>query len=202
MGANEWKGVAMRERGRWLTLVPRRLAVLVPLAGVVLLAVACSSGGSSSSTATGTPAAASLAAPFVIQADTVQGSKNLPTDQKAAQTCVEENRFPHNAEVVFRAKVIDPVTGKSLDDSALKSVVVQLPNGNDVAMKFGQHPASNPTDSFWAVSWTVPGDYPTGSVDWKIVATGTDGTSVTFQPFSVAPSLMTITDQSLPVAGS
>lgn len=178
--------------------IPRWLAVLVPLAALLVLA-----GCGSSSKATPTPApAANLAAPFVIQADTVQGTANLPKDQQATQTCVEENRFPRNAEVVFRAKVIDAVTGKSLDASGLKSVELELPNGNNMAMKFGQHPSSNPTDSFWSVSWTIPKDYPTGSVAWKIVATGNDGKTYTYSPFNVAPSQMTITDQVLPTAGS
>lgn len=197
-GGFDGKGRVMRMIGR----MSRSRVLALFGAALALVAALGVAGCSSSSNATPTPAAASLAAPLVIQADTVQGSKNLTTAQQATQSCVEENRFDHNAEVIFRAKVIDPVTGKSLDASGLKSVVVELPNGNNVTLKFGQHPASNPTDSFWAGSWTVPADYPSGSVAWKVVATGLNGETATYQPFAVAPSQMIITDQTLTPTGS
>ena len=60
-------------------------------------------------------------------------------------------------------------------------------------MTYGAHPKTNPVDYFWAVSFTVPATYPTGTLPYTIVATAPDGRSGTFAPLNVAPSLLTIT---------
>jgi hypothetical protein len=130
-----------------------------------------------------------------VQADTVSGPLNIPGDQRASRVCVQQSRFARSSEVVWRARVMDPVTGVQLDDAALASVQVRLADGQVLDMRFGPHPRDNPTDVFWTTAFDVPADYPTGTLGYEVVATGNDGRTGTFTPFNVAPSLLTITDE-------
>ena len=187
----------------------RRSLVLVVLAVVALLATACGSNTgagneqaaaeeNSSAPSGETAASASL----IIQSDIVQGTTNLTDEMKATQACVQNNRFPHNSEIVWRMRVFDPATGDEMDDAALQSVTVELADGQSFDAKYGGHPHDNPLDFFWTTSFDIPADYPTGTLDYTITATGADGRTGTFKPFNVAPSLLTVTDEALtPVAG-
>lgn len=143
-----------------------------------------------------TPATVAVEEPLVIQADTVSGPLNIPEEQGSA-VCVQQSRFPRNSEIVWRARVIDPVSGEELGDEGLESVVVNLGDGETLEMRYGPHPRDNPTDSFWTTSFDVPSDHPTGTLDYEIVATAADGSTATFKPFDVAPSLLTVTDEVL-----
>lgn len=134
--------------------------------------------------------------PLVIQADTVSGPLNVPAEE-GSSVCVQQSRFARNSEIVWRARVIDPVTGEELGDDTLSSVVVNLGDGQTLEMRYGPHPRDNPTDSFWATSFDVPADYPTGTLDYEIVATGPDGETASFRPFDVTSSLLTVTDEVL-----
>jgi hypothetical protein len=165
-------------------------------ASAVLLAVglalaACSSGP----TTTPQPTSGTAGQPLFIQADTVVGGVNLASTESS---CVQISQFQRNEEIVWRAKVFDPVTGQALDDTSLASVVVQLPDQN-LTMKYGGHPHSNPTDQFWTVSFTIPADYPTGALPYTVAATGNDGRTGTFDQLNSAPSLLTITSTVHPV---
>ncbi len=107
-----------------------------------------------------------------------------------------KNQFPRNSEIVWRARVMAP-DGSQLDDTQLESVVVELADGQTLEMRYGDHPRDNPTDQFWTTSFDIPADYPTGTIDYEIVATDADGRTGTYKPFNVAPSLLTITDEVL-----
>lgn len=182
--------------------VRRILSLAAPSLIIVLLAAACSGGGGEESKgqSQGTTAQAA-AVSLTVSADTVMGSTNVPEKQRGTSVCVLSSRFPRNSEIVWRARVTDPASGKELDDSAIKGVQVQLADGKTFDMKYGGHPNDNPVDFFWTTSWDVPKDYPTGTVDYKIVATDTQGRTGTFAPFKVTPSLLTITDQVLQSTG-
>jgi hypothetical protein len=66
-------------------------------------------------------------------------------------------------------------------------------------MHFAPHPKDNPVDYFWSASFEIPADYPTGTLNYEIVATDKNGTTASFKPFPVAPSLVTVTDETVPV---
>jgi hypothetical protein len=137
--------------------------------------------------------APTTAVDLILTADTVQGSTNLTDEEKAeGLTCVQKNLFAHNEEIVWRAKVIDPTTGEAMDDQALSSVVVKLPD-QDLAMNYGGHPHDSPLDFFWTVSFDIPESYPTGTLDYSVVATAADGRTGTYKAFPVTPSLLTVT---------
>jgi hypothetical protein len=129
-----------------------------------------------------------------IQADTVLGSKNLTRDELTTKVCVQQSRFARNEEIVWRIRVMDPKTGKSMDDTALASVTVEIPGGVTLNAGYGGHPGGGqqPTDFFWATTWLIPATYPTGTLSYRVVAVGRDNRRGEFIPFNVGPSLLTI----------
>src|SRR5262249_22183831 len=65
--------------------------------------------------------------------------------------CVLSNQFKRLEKVVWRIRVLD-AAGQSLDDKGLKSVIVELPDGQKLDAKFDRHPppAQGPAlDHFW-----------------------------------------------------
>lgn len=126
---------------------------------------------------------------LILSADMVIGSGSTPAPAKA---CVLQSTFKRGQEVVFRIRVYDPATGNQMDDKALSSVTVSLPNGQTLKASYSGHPATNPVDHFWAVSWKIPANYPTGTISYTATAMATDGRTGTFDNFKVTPSLLTI----------
>lgn len=171
---------------------PKPWLALLTVAMLVLSACAESAEDTEETATT----AVAVQEPLVIQADTVSGPLNVPAEEGGA-VCVQQSRFARNSEIVWRARVIDPVTGEELGDDTLSSVVVNLGDGQTLEMRYGPHPRDNPTDSFWATSFDIPADYPTGTLDYEIVATGPDGETASFRPFDVTSSLLTVTDEVL-----
>jgi hypothetical protein len=133
-----------------------------------------------------------------IDADTVWGPNNIPEDERPAVTCVQSSRFAHNEEVVWRVKVVDPLTGQPMDDTALESVQVVLPD-QTLDLHYGGHPRDTPVDFFWTTGWLVPEGYPTGVVDYTINASSLDGRTGTWKQFGVSLAQLTITDEVRPI---
>jgi hypothetical protein len=168
------------------------IAALSVLACTAIL-VACSPAATSTATAGPTPLAA-----LYIDADTVQGPANLTEAERPTKTCVQGNRFAHNEEVVWRVKVIDPLTGKPMDDAALTSLQVVLPD-QTLDLHYGGHPRDTPVDFFWTVGWDVPEGYPTGTVGYTVKATSKDGRTGTWEEIKVAAAMLQITDEVRPI---
>lgn len=154
------------------------------LVGLVGIASACASPAVSAPVP-----APKVAQNLILDANTTTGSGGT---LKADAVCVLGSQFKRGQQVVWRIKVIDPATGQPLDDKALQSVKIALPDGQTFDAKYGGHPAKTPTDSFWATSWVVPQDYPTGSLPYVVNAKSADGRTGKFTEFNVAPSLLTV----------
>lgn len=154
---------------------------------VVLLLAACSGPVASP------PTAAPVTTALFIDADTVLGPTNLTEDERPLKTCVQVSRFAHNEEVVWRVKVIDPVTNQPMDDTALASLQIKLPD-QTLDLHYGGHPRDTPVDFFWTVGWDVPESYPTGTVAFTIEATAADGRTGTWEQFKVSLAQLTITE--------
>jgi hypothetical protein len=105
--------------------------------------------------------------------------------------CVLNNQFMHLEKVVFRIRVMD-ATGKPLDDKGIKSLEVQLPDGQKIASRYSAHPPRNSTDNFWTSAWIVPSGYPTGTFAYKVVATDLQGQTHSWEPFKVGSSQLTV----------
>jgi hypothetical protein len=179
----------MRFRGRW------QVPVVLMAIAVGALVAGCQATPAAQPQAAA-PAQAGLNKLF-LSADMVQGSKNIPADQKESRSCVLENRFMRNSEMVWRVRVADPATGEYLDDKGLTSVQVKLANGQTFDAKYGFHPKDPPGDGFWTTSWVIPKDAPTGSMQYTIVATDAKGRTGEYKPYNVQSSLPTILNEVL-----
>lgn len=153
-----------------------------PLRSVfALLALAAALAGS-------LPASAQPA--FFFEGDMVRGE---PQPGVKAPVCVLTSQFKRGDQVVWRIRVLDPATGQGRDNKALKSVQVQLADGQKFNARYGGHPPKGtPTDYFWSVSWKIPADYPTGSLSYTVHAVGADGRSASWQPFRMSLSQLTV----------
>jgi hypothetical protein len=101
---------------------------------------------------------------------------------QAGPFCVLVNQYKHGEAVAFRIRAMLP-SGEIADGKVLKSVVVELGNGQKLPAHYGPH--GNPaTDYFWSLFWSIPADYPTGSVGYKVVATLNDDSVVEWKPFN------------------
>lgn len=132
---------------------------------------------------------------LIVYGDTVRGAAGLAPEDLPLLACVLSNRFPQGSQIVWRVRVIDPQTGMALDDSALESVTLTLPDGSTKNLAYAPRPRGQNTDAFWAGSFNVPEDYPTGSFSYQIAATALDGRTGALMPFNVAPSMVQIVAQ-------
>jgi hypothetical protein len=149
------------------------------LIGAIAMVAAACSGSSTPSTPTATTQAAKN---LILSSDMVSGGGG----------CVLDNVYKPGDEVVFRVRVYDPATGDQMDNKALSSVTISLPDGQSFTANYGGHPSSNPLDHFWTAAWAIPANYPTGTLTYTATATAADGRTGTFDIFNVAPSLLTI----------
>ena len=110
--------------------------------------------------------------------------------------CVLNNRYIRGEAVAWRIRIQKP-DGTVADATALKSVEVELGNGQKLPAHFGGH-GMPPTDFFWSLFWTIPNDFPTGMLGYKVNATMNDGTVVTWQPFTRDTTQLMIVAGTLP----
>ena len=108
--------------------------------------------------------------------------------------CVLQSQFQRNEMVVWRVRVLN-AGAENLGTDGITSLAVELANGEKFPMHFGEHPRNDPTDSFWATSWKIPENFPTGSLSYKVLAVDADGVEHVWQPFIVGASLLTIIEQ-------
>jgi len=73
------------------------------------------------------------------------------------------NQFKRKEAVAWRIRVLD-LDGNAADDKVLKSVVVELGDGQKLPAHYGPH-GKPPTDYFWSSHWEIPADFPTGSLE-------------------------------------
>jgi hypothetical protein len=96
--------------------------------------------------------------------------------------CVLQSRFTRGEAVAWRIRLLQP-NGQRADNTVVRTLEVELGNGQKIPLDYGPH-GNPPTDYFWANSWTIPADFPTGSLGYKVHATMTDGSVVTWEPFT------------------
>ena len=129
-----------------------------------------------------------LAAELFFEGDMVRGGTK---DGETGPHCVITSQYKRQERVVWRVRVLQD-DGQPADDKALKSLIVEIPGGEQFPMHYGDHPHGEPTDSFWATSWAIPADYPTGTIGYKVIATDMDGSTQEWEPFNVAVSKLTV----------
>jgi len=112
--------------------------------------------------------------------------------------CVLQNQFTRGEAVAWRIRIQKP-DGTVADKDYLKSVEVQLGNGTKLPARFGGH-GMPPTDVFWSLFWSIPTDFPTGSLGYKVVATMNDGSTVEWQPFTRDTTQLMVVPGAAPLA--
>ena len=108
--------------------------------------------------------------------------------------CVLTNQFKRLEKVVWRVRVVDQ-TGAALDDKGLKSLAIEMSDGQKLAARFSPHPPARvgpPTDYFWTAIWIIPTSYPSGTFVYKVVATDLQGTAQTWEPFKRVTSQLQV----------
>ncbi len=181
--------------------------LLAAILASAVLTASCGGAGTGE-TASKAPAALVTAAPaavapaasaapaktfLILDGDTVRAGAGLTAEEKPWLDCAQANRFPQGSTIVFRFKVMDPRTAKSMDDKAMKSVAITLGNGTVVPMEWAWRPKTGtPTEYFWRYVYKLPTDYPTGSFTYKIDATDLEGRTGSWTQFTYAPSVVQI----------
>lgn len=127
---------------------------------------------------------------------TEQGQALILQADIVGEGCMLQNAYVNNGEAkaTFRVRVYDPLTGEQLGEDALDSVTVTLGDGQVFDLSWGAHPPDTEDDFFWTYGWEIFAGYPAGNITYDIVATAKDGRSGAFEPFNVAPSLLTVMD--------
>jgi hypothetical protein len=136
----------------------------------------------------GAQAQVSGAAKLFFEGDMVRGGQaGAP-----GPVCVLDNQFKHLEKIVWRFRVLDE-NSKLLDGTTLKSLVVELPDGQKISALYGPHPnAANPTDFFWTAIWIIPSSYPNGTFAYKAIATDATGKTATWEPFKRTTSQLQV----------
>ena len=82
-------------------------------------------------------------------------------ENQAGPFCVLTSQFKRKEAVAWRIRVLD-LAGEVADDKVLKSVVVELGDGQKLPAHYGPHPprGAPPTDYFWSVHWDDSGGLP------------------------------------------
>jgi len=104
--------------------------------------------------------------------------------------CLLKNRYTRGEAVAWRIRALLP-SGEVATDVVLQGVEVELGNGEKLATEYRTH-GNPPTDAFWSVFWTVPDDFPTGSLGYKVHATMQDGSVVSWEPFTRPATQLTV----------
>lgn len=118
--------------------------------------------------------------PFVVYGDIV--NSHFVEDA----ICVVNSRFEQGWRIVFRASVNDVESGELIEDANVKVV---LGTGEEFDMEL--IPNGEEGTLLYSYAWTIPDDFPTGTLDYEIVA-DVNGEEYTYKPFDVSLSKMTI----------
>jgi hypothetical protein len=187
-----------------MTFRLRALASTAALTFVVGVLASCGAGtgetGTSATTApTTAPTVAATTKPqvatfLILQGDTVRSPEGLTDEEKTFLSCTQQSRFPQGSRIVWRFRVLDPITNKALDDKAIKSFDLTLPDGKTVAFKYGGHGGTPEArlEFFWTAGFTVAADYPTGAFNFQLKATSLDGAIGSWNQFKVPAAQLQI----------
>jgi hypothetical protein len=101
------------------------------------------------------------------------------------------NYYPRGSTVVFKVFAGATKTGKILTGNDVSYAYVKLPTGTTVKLTYAA-PAKS-TDPGWTGTWTVPADYPTGTVNFSIKFRTKDKQYGNFVQIPVVTSQLTVT---------
>ncbi len=129
---------------------------------------------------TTTPFPASSVGPIFIAGQTVNTSGAM------------SSWFAPGSTVVFRAYAVDTKTSKMLVAKDAKYFYVVVPNQPNVKLKYDPSAPGATKRMPWSGEWTVPANYPAGTVPFKILAKSTAKRVGSFVQIPVVTSQLTI----------
>ena len=161
------------------------LILAVALTAAVVTAV----GGAQ--TPTETPFPSPTVVQYFVSAQTVTG----PGAAEGAGILAD--RFAQGSTVVFRAAAGETKTGTLVTDKTAKYFYVKIPGQPNVKLSY-KAPAKKSVGVpwSWSGSWTIPVDYPTGLVAFKVLLKSKSGGYGSFVQIPVAASQLTVTKRS------
>lgn len=115
--------------------------------------------------------------------------------------CVPNSVFYPGEKVVFRASVIDAVTGAELafEDVQARGLqaTVKFEGHPDIAMFFPPAGGADmpPGPSFFRGAFEIPADAPAGAYAWHIEVADAQGNTATFEPIGQAFGANSVTIQ-------
>ena len=80
-------------------------------------------------------------------------------------------------------------------------VEVKLSDGQVFQTKYGGHGGTKeaPLDKFWAVGWTIPENYPSGTMNFAVNVVAKDGRQGQLLDFKVPAAFLTVLDAKVPI---
>ena len=108
---------------------------------------------------------------------------------QAGPFCVLANQFKRKEAVAWRIRVLEP-NGKVADNTVLKSVVVELGNGQKLPAGYGARHAAD--RSFLVPALGDSGRLPDRLLGYKVVATMMDDSTVAWEPFNRATTQLMV----------
>ncbi len=107
--------------------------------------------------------------PVFIYADVVtSGPNEAPVN--ADKFCTRRDQFVRLQRIVWRASLFDAKTMKPLTAKDVKYAYIKIAGVPNTPLRFGKHGRDIKTAPwFWTVGWTIPHDYPLGTIDFEIV---------------------------------
>lgn len=115
-----------------------------------------------------------------LEGDMVRGNTALGA---TGPICVLNSQFKRKENVVFRVRMRN-AAGQPLDEKGIKSIVVELTDGQKFNARYGGHPPKTPEAFFWTAAWLIPENYPTGTLGYKVTATDMQGNTQTWEPLA------------------
>ena len=152
--------------GLWISLV----------IGIGIILAGCSGDSDDSAESSATDAEDNI----VVLGDVITSSAT------AEVPCVVSSRFEQGQRIVFRASVENVTTGESITDANVKVI---LETGEELEMVNGPH--GEEQTLLYTVGYNVAEDFPTGVLEYSIVAE-VDGKEYVYEPFDVSLSKLTI----------
>ncbi len=171
-----------------------KIGLATMMSGVMVIGLLAGCGGSSATVTEKVTEKVTVTAPATGGTGSVMGNLVVYGDTVANVGCLQSNIVHRGELFIFRNRVVDPKTGKDMLAEDLTSVQVVLPDTKiaPLVSKYGKHGTDPDSDSFWAVAWEVPLNYPTGSLGYEVKVVGKDGRTGAWKPFGLLTSRLTV----------
>jgi hypothetical protein len=104
----------------------------------------------------------------------------------------QENFFPQTAGVLFRAYAVDLKTGKQLTPTDVAYFYVSIPGQPNLKLSYGTQGTGSKAPALWTATWSIPPDYATGVVQFRILVTTKAKRRGVFIQVPVAASQLTV----------